>query len=133
MLQKSCNIHMFIGFLWRNSIIFFNSAVILDFFCTFHCKLVWFGLVYDVSRHFQQYFSYIVAVSCIGEGNLSTRRKPPTCRKSLTNFITYCCVKYTSQYKRFELTTLVVKGTVCTGSCKSNYHANTTIPIANWV
>jgi len=32
---------------------------------------------------FQQYFSYIVAVSFIGGGNRSTRRKPPTCRKSL--------------------------------------------------
>jgi len=31
-------------------------------------------------------FSYIVAVSFIGGG--STWRKPPTCRKSLTNFIT---------------------------------------------
>jgi hypothetical protein len=28
----------------------------------------------------QQYFSYIVAISFIGGGNLSTRRKPPTCR-----------------------------------------------------
>ena len=32
-------------------------------------------------------FSYIVAVSFIGVGNRSTRRKPPTWRKSLTNFI----------------------------------------------
>jgi len=38
--------------------------------------------------NFQQYFSYIVAVSFIGGGNRSTRRKPPTCRKSQTNFIT---------------------------------------------
>ena len=30
--------------------------------------------------------SYIVADSCIGGGN---RTKPLTCRKSLTNFITY--------------------------------------------
>ena len=30
----------------------------------------WFGLVYGVSRHFQQYFGYIVAVSFIGGGNL---------------------------------------------------------------
>jgi hypothetical protein len=36
---------------------------------------------------FQQYFSFIVAVSFIGGGNRSTRRKPPTCRRSLTNFI----------------------------------------------
>jgi len=28
--------------------------------------------------HFQQYFSYIVAVSFIGGGNRRTRRKPPT-------------------------------------------------------
>ena len=43
-----------------------------------------------VKRHFQQYFSYIVAVSFIGGGNRhgSTSRKPPTCRKSLSNFIT---------------------------------------------
>jgi hypothetical protein len=37
---------------------------------------------------FQQYFSYIVAVSFIGEGNRITQRKPLTGRKSLTNFIT---------------------------------------------
>ena len=41
-----------------------------------------------VKRHFQQYFSYIVAVSFIGGRNRSTRRKPMTCHKSLTNFIT---------------------------------------------
>jgi len=29
-----------------------------------------------------------VVVSFIGGGNRSTQRKPPTCRKSLTNFIT---------------------------------------------
>jgi hypothetical protein len=31
---------------------------------------------YGVERHFQQYFSYILAVSFIGGGNRSTRRKP---------------------------------------------------------
>jgi hypothetical protein len=34
-----------------------------------------------------------------------------TCPKSLTNFITYYCIKYTSQRAGFELTTLAVKGT----------------------
>jgi len=34
-------------------------------------------------------FSYIVAVNFIGGRNRSTWRKPPTCRKSLTNFISY--------------------------------------------
>jgi hypothetical protein len=34
----------------------------------------------------------------------------------------------------FELTTLVVKGTNCTGSCKSNYHTftTTTAPNSRW-
>ena len=41
----------------------------------------------------QQYFSYIVAISFVGGGNQSIRRKPPTCHKSLTNFITYCCIE----------------------------------------
>jgi len=46
--------------------------------------------------YFQWYFSYIVAVSFIGGGNRSTRRKLPTCRKSLIkkkNFITQCCIE----------------------------------------
>jgi len=37
---------------------------------------------------FNATFSYIVAVSLVGGGNQSTQRKPPTCRKSLTHFIT---------------------------------------------
>ena len=51
-------------------------------------------------------------------------RKPPTCRKSLTNLIT-CYIEYTSPWARFEITTLLVIGTDCLGSYKSNYH---TIP-----
>jgi hypothetical protein len=46
------------------------------------------GEGYGIYRHFQQYISYILAVSFIGGGNRSTRRKPSTCRKSLTIFIT---------------------------------------------
>jgi hypothetical protein len=45
-------------------------------------------MVRVVVFNFQQYFSYIVAISFIGGGNRSTRRKPPTCTKSLTNIIT---------------------------------------------
>ena len=44
--------------------------------------MIWF--VYGVYCYFQQYFSYIMAVSFIGGGNRGTQRKPPTCRKSLT-------------------------------------------------
>jgi hypothetical protein len=57
----------------------------------------------------------------------NTRRKPPTCRKSLTN----SCIEYTSPWTGFELTTLVVIGTECTCSCKFNYQAITitTAPI----
>jgi hypothetical protein len=61
-----------------------------------------------------------MAVSFIGGENQSTRRKPPTCRKSLKNFIPWCCIEYTSPWTRFKFTTLVVIGTDCTGSfCKS--------------
>ena len=72
------------------------------------------------------HFSYIVAISFICGGNWSTRRKPPTCRKSLTNFITSCCIEYISSWTGFELTTLVVIGTDFSGICKSNYHTITT-------
>ena len=41
-----------------------------------------------VFNNTQKYFSYIMAVSFIGGGNLSTRRKPQILHKLLTNFIT---------------------------------------------
>jgi hypothetical protein len=63
-------------FLWIYMVIV--STINIIFLCLFD----------GVLHHFQQYFSYIVAVSFIGGGNRSTQRKPPTCRKSLTNFIT---------------------------------------------
>jgi hypothetical protein len=43
-----------------------------------------------------------VAVCFIGGGNRSTRRKPLTCRKSLTDFIPKCCIEYTSPLTVFE-------------------------------
>jgi hypothetical protein len=48
------------------------------------CRVI-FKKVIVFNPTFQQYFSYVVAVSFIGGGN---QRKPQTCRKSLTNFIT---------------------------------------------
>ena len=68
-----------------------------------------------------------VAVSFIGRRQWSTRIKPPTCRKSLTNFITYYCIVYTSPWAGIVLTPLVMIGTYCTGSCKSNHHTTTTM------
>ena len=65
-----------------------------------------------------------MAVSFIGGGNRSTRRKPSTCRKSLT--LTYCCIDNISPGTGFELTTLVVIVSDCTDSCNSNYHTITT-------
>ena len=79
--------------------------------CRYQKKLVGF-MVFNAT------FNYNVAVSFIGGGNQWTQRKPPTCRKSLTNFITWCC---THPPDRFELTSVVI-GTDCIGSCKSNYH-----------
>jgi hypothetical protein len=37
---------------------------------------------------FQQYFNYMAVVSFVGRRSRRTHRKPPTCSKSLTNFIT---------------------------------------------
>ena len=70
-----------------------------------------------------------MAVSISGGWNRSTRRKWLTCRKSLTNFITECCIEYTSPWNGFKLTTLVVIFTDCTDNCKSNYHTITTTSI----
>jgi hypothetical protein len=81
-------------------------------------------MVFNATFHL--YFIYIMAVGFIGEGNRSTHGKPPACRKSLTNFITYGCIEYTSPWTWFELINLVVIGTNDTGNCKSSYHTITT-------
>ena len=73
----------------------------------------------DKLEHLQQYFSYIVAVSFIGDGNQTTRRNHwPV---AVTNKL-YHIMLYTLPWLRFELPTSVVIGTDCIGSCKSNYH-----------
>jgi hypothetical protein len=59
-----------------------------------------------------------IFIDFIGGGIHRIRRKPLTCHKSQTNFITYCCIKYTSTQLGFKLTTLVVIGTDFIGSCK---------------
>ena len=73
-------------------------------------------------------YRYIVAVSFIGGGNRRIRGKPPTYRKSQTNFVTQSCIEYTSQWAGFKLTTLVVIGTDCIGSYKSKYYTVTMVP-----
>ena len=52
---------------------------------------------------------------------------PSICHKSLTHFVTYCCIEYTLSGTGFRLATLVVITTDCIGSCKSNYHTITTM------
>jgi hypothetical protein len=49
------------------------------------------GCEYGVEHQFQQYFSYIVAVSSIGGVIRFNRRKPPIRRKSLTSWIPLSC------------------------------------------
>jgi len=63
-------------------LILLNQDIISATFNNIYLYIVWF---YGVQRHFQQFFSYNVAVNFIGGGN---RRKPPTYRKSQTIFIT---------------------------------------------
>jgi hypothetical protein len=64
------------------------NAVLSDMISAYDSMVVWF-MVLKVT---QQYLRYIVAISFIDEENRTTRRKPPTCRKSLTNFITKYCI-----------------------------------------
>ena len=57
-------------------------------------------------------------------GNQRTLRNPQTYLKLITNKLDHKML-YTSPWSRFELTTSVVIGTDCIGSCKSNYMYHT--------
>jgi hypothetical protein len=66
-----------------------------------------------------------MADSFTGGENQSIRRTPPTYRESQQT-LSHNVVSSTPPRTGFELTTLVVPGTDCTCSCKSNYHTITT-------
>ena len=51
----------------------------------------------------------------------ATSQKPTDLPQVTDKLYHICCIKYTSPWAGFKLTTLVVIGTDCTNSCKSNY------------
>ena len=81
-------------------------------------QMLWFRFMVFNATFNNTFFSFIVAVSFIGRGNQSTPRKP-TCRKSLTNFIGWCCIEYTSSWAGFTLETLIVQVVVNPATMRS--------------
>jgi hypothetical protein len=74
--------------------------------------------------HFQQYFSYIMAVSFIGGGNGVTENTTDLLHITDKLYhITLC----TSPWSRFELAISVMIGTDCIGSIKQIYRTPSTV------
>ena len=73
-------------------------------------------LVYGVQHHFQQYFRF-------NGGQFYCRRKPEL--SQVTDKLYHkCCIEYTSPWRGFELTTLVVIGTDCNATMAPFLHFN---------
>jgi hypothetical protein len=65
--------------------------------------ILYYGLGLSCLTRFLTLFQLYRGVSFIGGGNRSTRRKPPTCRKSLTNFITFVFWNYSDSVLFFVI------------------------------
>jgi hypothetical protein len=100
-LSKEETLYLYIFFIYICIIASNDNNQCMQFVCPYCGHIDWnnkYSCTYDVLLLFSlgscclmplsKYINYIVAVSFIGGGNWSTRRKAPTCRKSLTNFIT---------------------------------------------
>jgi hypothetical protein len=70
-----------------------------------------------------------MALSFIGGGNRRARKKNNDLSQVTDKL--YYIMLYTSPLSRFELTTSVVIGTDCKGSCKSNFHTITATALLN--
>jgi hypothetical protein len=57
------------------------------------------------------------------EENLSTRKKSQTCRKSLTNFITYCCIEYISPWGAPGIANTFTESNRGTSRCVWSYNS----------
>ena len=79
---------------------------------------VWLFVLWCL-RTFQQYFSYIVAVSVISGGNQKTRKK--TSDLSQVTDKLYLIMLHTSPCSRFELTTSAVIDNDCKGNNYNQY------------
>ena len=84
--------------MWRQNDRFFPVSDSVRWYWQYHSlRLVL--LVYGVYGHFQQYFSYIVAVCINGGGNRSTWRNPHTCASHWPT-LSHNVVSSTSRHER---------------------------------
>ena len=90
-----------------------------------YLQMVWFTIWYMVFDATFNNFSAISwrSVLLVEEtGGPGENHRPVASHWQTLSHNVVLCIEYTSPWTGFELTTLVVIGTDCTGSCKSNYY-----------
>jgi hypothetical protein len=106
--------------------------------CHFSCRIAWPYVSLTVTMEVYEWCLFVNAtfknISVISWRSVLLVKKTGVPSENVSHWqtLSHNVIEYTSPWTGFELTLLVVIGTDCIGSCKSNYHTIPRQPIIKY-